>query len=133
MSDSSVPFTHPWRQDLISNIGAVTVGGTPRTSFEKYWGGDVPWMVSGDVHLKKVTDVPGRITELGLKYSNATMVDPLAVAIGLAGQGKTRGTVALVLCKLCTNQSVALIRTDSATIDTVYLLYNLEFRYEELR
>jgi type I restriction enzyme S subunit len=133
MSDSSVSLTHPWRQDLIGNIGSVTVGGTPRTSVEKYWDGDVPWMVSGDVHLTKVTDVPGRITELGLKSSNATMVDPPAVAVGLAGQGRTRGTVALVLCKLCTNQSVALIRADSTMIDPAYLLYNLQLRYEELR
>jgi type I restriction enzyme S subunit len=100
---------------------------------EKYWNGDVPWMASGDVNLKRIADVPKRITQLGLRSSNATLVDPPAVAIGLAGQGKTRGTVALVLCRLCTNQSVALITGHASKVATEYLLYNLEFRYEELR
>ncbi|QIO31339.1 restriction endonuclease subunit S [Bradyrhizobium sp. 1(2017)] len=133
MSDDVVKLSHPWVEDVIGNIGIVTVGGTPRTSIEKYWGGDVPWMASGDIHEKRITDVPTRITELGLRHSNATMVDPPAVAIGLAGQGKTRGTVALVLSRLCTNQSVALVKTDPTVLDVEYLFYNLEFRYDELR
>src|SRR5882724_5164393 len=124
MSKSSVSFTHPWPEDLIGNLGTVTVGGTPRTSVNAYWGGDVPWMASGDVHLKRITDVSGRITELGLRGSNATLVEPPAVAIGLAGQGKTRGTVALTLCKLCTNQSVALITTKSHKLTIDYLFYD---------
>jgi type I restriction enzyme S subunit len=133
MYKNSVPFNHPWQEALIGNVGAVIVGGTPRTSVDKYWNGTVPWMVSGDVNLKKISDVPGRITEQGLRYSNATLVAPPTVAIGLAGQGKTRGTVALILCKLCTNQSIALIQGDARVLENTYLLYNLEFRYNELR
>ena len=141
MSDLDIPvhFDHPWPQDVLRNIGSVTVGGTPRTSIDKYWGGDVPWMASGDIHLKRITDVPIRITESGLRSSNATLVEPPSVAISLAGQGqgKTRsGTVALVLCRLCIIQSlesVALIRSFSTRVVTDYLFYNLESRYEELR
>jgi type I restriction enzyme S subunit len=133
MSDGGVKASHPWAEDIIRNLGLVTVGGTPRTTVGKYWGGDVPWMASGDIHLKRITDVPTRITELGLRHSNATLVNPPAVAIGLAGQGKTRGTAALVLSKLCTNQSVALVTTDATMLNVEYLFYNLEFRYDELR
>ena len=133
MSESAQLFSHPWDEDVVGNLGRVTVGGTPRTSVDKYWNGDVPWMASGDVHLKRITDVPTRITELGLRSSNATIVDPPAVAVGLAGQGKTRGTVALVLSRLCTNQSVALISPNPKKLDATYLFYNLEFRYDELR
>jgi len=133
MSEIASYFDHPWPEGLIGECGCVTVGGTPQTSVEKYWGGDVPWMASGDVHLKRITDVPKRITESGLRFSNATLVAAPTVAIGLAGQGKTRGTVALVLEKLCTNQSVALISANPAKLNVEYLFYNLEFRYEELR
>ena len=133
MSDLNIPFDHPWQEDVLGNIGNVVVGGTPRTSVGKYWNGDVPWMVSGDVHLKRITNVPGRITDLGLRSSNATLVAPPAVAVSLAGQGKTRGTVAFVLCRLCANQSVALIRCLPSRTAAEYLFYNLEFRYEELR
>ncbi|PYV06933.1 MAG: hypothetical protein DMG10_00465 [Acidobacteria bacterium] len=75
----------------------------------------------------------GRITEAGLAASNATLVDPPAVAIGLAGQGKTRGTAALVNTPVCTNQSIALIKGRTGVLDTGYLFHNLDGRYDELR
>lgn len=98
-----------------------------------FWGGTIPWMASGDVHLRRIHDVPGRITETGLRCSNATLINPPAVAVGLAGQGKTRGTVALILCSLSTNQSIALLRANGRDLRTDYLFHNLDRRYEELR
>lgn len=83
--------------------------------------------------MRRIVDVPGRITEEGLRLSNAKLVDPPAVAIALAGQGKTRGTVALALTSLATNQSVALIKSRVGNLETEYLFYALGFRYEELR
>lgn len=47
-------------------------------------------MSSGEVNKKRVFEADGRITEAGLAASNATLVDPPAVAIGLAGQGWSR-------------------------------------------
>jgi type I restriction enzyme, S subunit len=110
MRNDEVPFQHPWDEGPIKDYASVIVGGTPRTEVEEFWGGDVPWMASGEVHLRHIHDVPGRITERGLQASNAVLVQPKAVAIALAGQGKTRGTVALTHVTVCTNQSVALIK-----------------------
>lgn len=90
-------------------------------------------MSSGDVHLKRILDVPGRITQEGLSSSNAKLIDPPAVAMALAGQGKTRGTVAITLASLTTNQSVALIKPSPDRLDTEYLFHALAFRYDELR
>ena len=90
-------------------------------------------MSSGDVHQRRITDVQGRITVLGLQSSNAKVIPPPTVAIALAGQGKTRGTVALTLIPLCTNQSVALAKGHEHLLDTTYLFHALDARYEELR
>ena len=128
-----VPFAHPWSEDTIGSKAEVTVGGTPSTTVARYWGGHVPWMSSGDVHLRRISDVSGRITEAGLRASAAKMVEPPAVAIALAGQGKTRGTAALTEIALCTNQSVALITPRDDELDALYLYYALDYRYEELR
>lgn len=133
MSRDSVPFEHPWNESLIGEVADVIVGGTPSTAIPSFWGGTIPWMASGDVHLRHVQDVAGRITESGLRYSNAVMVDPPAIAMALAGQGKTRGTVALTHIPLCTNQSVALIRPDDKQLDPVFLFQSLIPRYEEMR
>ncbi|HEY5179330.1 MAG TPA: restriction endonuclease subunit S [Dermatophilaceae bacterium] len=123
----------PWREFALGDVASITVGGTPSTAVSSFWGGDVPWMASGDVNQRRIIDVPGRISALGLRSSNATLVDPPSVAIGLAGQGKTRGTAALVERRLCTNQSVALISGDAEHLLTSYLFHDLDRRYEELR
>lgn len=122
-----------WPIRQLGDVASVTLGGTPSTSVPAFWHGDIRWMASGEVNLRQVWDVEGRITEAGLAGSNATLVDPPAVAVGLAGQGKTRGTVALVHVRLCTNQSIALIKGNNGILDTRYLFHNLDGRYEELR
>jgi type I restriction enzyme S subunit len=127
------PVAQDWPLVRLGDVAMITLGGTPSTSVPSYWGGAVKWMASGNVNLKGIWDVEGRITESGLASSNATMVDPPSVAVGLAGQGKTRGTVAMVHVRLCTNQSIALIRGHDGVLSTPFLFHNLDARYEELR
>ncbi|WP_338724134.1 restriction endonuclease subunit S [Pseudomonas tolaasii] len=122
-----------WGSTTLGQVSECILGGTPSTDVPQFWGGDVPWMASGDVHLRRINDVPGRITAHGLRSSNATLTSPPAVAVGLAGQGKTRGTVALTLCTLSTNQSIALLKANGSDLCTDYLFHNLDRRYEELR
>ncbi|MCD8529373.1 MAG: restriction endonuclease subunit S [Flavobacterium sp.] len=55
------------------------------------------------------------------------------VLIGLAGQGKTRGTAAINTIELCTNQSVASIFPNEEKFIPKFLFYNIDNRYEELR
>ncbi|MBK1616808.1 restriction endonuclease subunit S, partial [Rubrivivax gelatinosus] len=134
MSKSTIGSSvQSWAPSKLGQVATCTLGGTPSTDVPHYWGGVIPWMSSGDVHLRRVHDVPGRITAAGLAASNATLVPPPAVAIALAGQGKTRGTAALTLCELSTNQSIALLRGDEERLHTTYLFHNLNRRYEELR
>lgn len=122
-----------WPVELLGEVADITLGGTPSTAVASFWGGSIPWMASGDVNLREVFDVSGRVTPLGLTCSNATLIAPPAVAVGLAGQGRTRGTVAFVHIQLCTNQSIALLQGRPRELDTRYLFHNLEGRYEELR
>lgn len=127
------PGPADWQVVRLGDIASIVLGGTPSTAVPSFWGGDINWMSSGEVNVKQVWDVAGRITEAGLASSNATMVDPPAVAIGLAGQGKTRGTAALVHTRLCTNQSIALVRGHDGLALSRFLYHNLDRRYEELR
>jgi type I restriction enzyme S subunit len=60
------------------------------------------------------------------------MIPEMCVLIGLAGQGKTRGTVALNYIPLCTNQSIAAIWPNKS-IDPLYLFHYLDNQYETLR
>ena len=134
MQSEAVPFKHPWKETNLGSVSVIEVGGTPSTAIPAFWsGGDIPWMSSGDVHQRRIVDVPGRITKLGFQSSNAKLIEPPAVAMALAGQGKTRGTVALTLLQVCTNQSVALVKGQDGVLDTSFLFHALDARYEELR
>ena len=104
----------------------------PSTIRDDYWGGEIRWMNSGELKLKLVSEVVGRISELGLKNSSTSILPTKCVLIGLAGQGKTRGTAAINLIELCVNQSIAAIYPSKSHIPE-FLYYNLDNRYNELR
>jgi len=121
-----------WNAPCIKEFTDILSGGTPSTKITEYWGGEIRWMNSGELNLKRVHEVEGRITESGLKNSATKLIPPKCVLVGLAGQGKTRGTVAINYVSLCTNQSIAAI-LPSKEFDEDYLYHNLDLRYKELR
>lgn len=125
-------FHGAWDVKRISEFTNCVAGGTPSTFVPSYWGGSIKWMSSGELHLKRVEDVAARITEDGLLNSAATILPKKCVLVGLAGQGKTRGTVAINMAELSTNQSIAAILPSPAFVSE-YLYYNLDRRYDELR
>ncbi|MCM3534968.1 restriction endonuclease subunit S [Cellulosimicrobium funkei] len=125
-------FTGDWRLRKIGEFAQVKAGGTPLTSVPRYWGGPIRWMSSGEIHQKRVHEVQGRITNDGLRESSAQMFPADTVLMALAGQGRTRGTVAVSRVELSTNQSIAGI-FPSSEHDSDFLYYNLDTRYAELR
>ena len=121
-----------WDVIRIGEFTDVSSGGTPNTSVKEFWNGDIPWMNSGDLNKKYISDVSGRITEKGLLSSSTHWIPANCVLIGLAGQGKTRGTAAVNYIPLCTNQSTAAIYP-SKILDPHFLLYVMESKYSQLR
>ena len=125
-------FEGEWEVKQIREFASCTAGGTPSTLVPEFWGGSIPWMNSGELHQKHVNEVDRYITEYGLLNSSAKLLPTGCVLIGLAGQGRTRGTVATNLIPLCTNQSIAAILPNSKFVPE-YLYHNLDSRYTELR
>ena len=75
----------------------VITGGTPSTSRREYYGGNIPWLASTEIHQKRIAKPTTYITELGLQNSSAKIAPEKSVLIALAGQGKTRGTAAYLM------------------------------------
>lgn len=123
-----------WEGRLISELSNnIIAGGTPSTAEPMYWNGDIRWMNSGELNLKRVYDVVGRITELGIKKSSTKLLPPRCILIGLAGQGKTRGTVAINMIETCINQSIAAIYPNEEVFDSNFLYHYLDKEYLTLR
>ena len=133
LDDGGKRFEGEWEEVLLGSCADLTAGGTPSTKKPEYWGGEIPWMNSGEVNLKQVFSVEGRITQAGLDNSSTKIIPVNSILIALAGQGKTRGTVAINRIKLCTNQSIAAIMPHQDILDHDFLYFNLDGRYEELR
>lgn len=121
-----------WRRSTLGEIARVTSGGTPDRSRPDYWGGDVPWVTTGEIQFNTITDTVEKITAAGLQNSSAKLFPPGTLLMAMYGQGKTRGQVAKLSIDAATNQACAAIQLrDKHDVD-FYFQY-LTSQYEELR
>ena len=94
-----------------------------------------PWLVSGDIHQIEIRDCKKRITEKGVENSNARPLPPNSVLIALNGQGKTRGTVALLRMEgaTCNQSLVAINPLDTTLTISEYVFWILRSMYSDIR
>lgn len=127
----SNPKGFPYKR--INEFAKCIAGATPSTKRKEYWSnGIIPWMSSGEVNYKRIWETEKRISQMGYDSCSTKMIPAHTVVIAMAGQGRTRGTVAVAEIPLCTNQSLCSIITDG-TVDTDYLFTYLQFQYNNLR
>ena len=74
-----VPFELPegWEWCRLGDIGEIIGGGTPSTSIEEYWNGEISWITPADLsnHSDKyIAQGKRNITQLGLENSSATLI-----------------------------------------------------------
>lgn len=117
----------------IGEVCRLVTGATPSKTNSAFWeDGTIPWMSSGEVNNKQIFETELKITQIGYDKTSTTIVPIHSVVIALAGQGKTRGKVAITEIELCTNQSLCAIICGPA-LNYKFLYYYLDGRYEELR
>ena len=118
----------------LGEIAKCYSGATPKTNISNYWdNGTIPWMNSGEVNLGRVFQTEKKITQLGYDSCSTKMVPPHTVVVALAGQGKTRGTVAITEIELCTNQSLCAIEVQQDIVNSYFLWHYLRGQYQTLR
>jgi type I restriction enzyme, S subunit len=123
-----------WQTKKVGDVCHVMTGGTPSKAQHDYFGGEIKWLVSGDINQGEIFDCEGRITEAGMKHSNAKPLPINSVMIALNGQGKTRGTVALLRTQATCNQSlVSIYPKEPDKLLPEYIYANLHGRYQEIR
>lgn len=122
-----------WEEKKIDDVATCFAGATPSTKIPEYWEeGTIQWMSSGEVNNGQIHDTEKRISQLGFDKCSTKMVKPNSVVMALAGQGKTRGMVAITRVPLCTNQSLCAIETNDDICDD-YLYQYLQTQYNNLR
>lgn len=99
------------------------LGGTPSRKIASYWGGDVPWVNSGEINKSRIIQASELITDEGLRRS-ATKMMPKHTTV-LAITGATLGQVSLTDIEVCANQSVV-------GVYDKYCLYN-EYNFQFIK
>lgn len=121
-----------WKLTTLGEVAQISSGGTPDRSEPSYWGGDIPWVTTGEIQFNTITDTTEKITTAGLKNSSAKLFPPGTLLMAMYGQGKTRGQIAKLGIEACTNQNSAAILFHKNQDPDFYFHY-LASRYEDIR
>ena len=113
-----------WSVSTIGDLSICYSGGTPNTANPSFYGGNIPWITSGDLNLTRIKDVEGRITAEGLAQSSAKIVKPGTVLIAL--YGATAGIAAITEIRAAINQAVLAIVSN--LVHAEYLFQLLRYR-----
>lgn len=117
-------FAVSWEQRKLGELSEKTFGGgTPNTSNNEYWNGDIPWFQSSDISDGKLFDIAPKkfISQDGLSKSAAQLIPENSIAIiTRVGVGK----LAFVPFSYTTSQDfLSLSRLKTEPFFTVYACY----------
>jgi type I restriction enzyme S subunit len=106
-------------------------GGTPKTSVQEYWNGNIPWLSVADFNNanRYVYIAEKHITELGLQNSSTKILKKGQLIISARG---TVGAIAQLGCDMAFNQSCYGLTANSLSIND-FLFYLLKQCIEELK
>lgn len=114
-------------------VAAAFAGGTPSRDRPEFYGGDIPWLKSGEVESDSIITASEFITDAGLRGSSAKMVPPGATVVAMYGQGDTKGRAGFVSAPISTNQAVlALVPADNVIVPR-FLLHAVRSKTNDLR
>ncbi|MDC2065386.1 restriction endonuclease subunit S [Bacteroides thetaiotaomicron] len=120
----NVPFEVPdnWVWMTLGEVGTWQSGGTPSRSNKTYYGGNIPWLKTGDLNDGLISDIPESITEEAVANSSAK-INP-AGSVLIAMYGATIGKLGILTFPATTNQACCACIEFNA-ITQLYLFYFL--------
>lgn len=119
-----------WKWISLGNVGKWGAGATPSRKVKDYYGGDIPWLKTGDLNDGMITDIPEYITELALKETSVKL-NPVGSVL-IAMYGATIGKLGILEVEATTNQACCACSTYEG-IYNKYLFYYLMSQRDRLR
>lgn len=124
-----------WEVWNIARFAKVGNGSTPSRGNSSYWNnGKYPWLNSSSVNRNTISYTDQFVTETALNECHLPKIAPGSILVAITGQGKTRGTNALLEIEATINQHIAYITPrNNNFISSYYLHTTLSAAYKELR
>lgn len=113
--------------ELCSNVSS---GGTPKSTNEEYYGGNIPWLNTKEINFNRIYDTEKHITNEGFKNSAAKWVKKDSVIVAM--YGATAAKVAMNMVDLTTNQACCNLTIDKSLANPKFVYYYLYSNYERL-
>ena len=116
-----VPYALPqgWEWARLGEIGVWKSGSTPSRTDSRYYGGNIPWVKSGEVKQGRITQTEESITELALEECSLSLNPKGSVLVAM--YGANIGEVGILDTEATTNQAVCACNTYTS-FDEKYLL-----------
>lgn len=112
-------------------LASAKAGGTPDRKRPDFYGGDIPWLKSGEVASSHIAGTEEHITEAGLRGSSAWLVPQGTVVVAM--YGATAAQVGFTGCEMATNQAVLALNVDPKEADPRFLFHWMCARSADLK
>ncbi|MCT7433743.1 restriction endonuclease subunit S [Aliarcobacter cryaerophilus] len=122
-----------WKECKLGEVAEVIGGGTPSTSNNEFWNGNIPWLTPRDLTgYSKVYISHGErfITESGLKNSSAKLMPKGSV---LLTSRAPIGYVVIAKNEICTNQGFKSLVPNFEILNNEFLYYWLKSNTDYLQ
>lgn len=113
-----------WVLTTLGNVGFWRSGATPSRSNPLYFGGDIPWLKTGDLNDGHIYHIPENITALALKETSVKLIPSDSVLIAM--YGATIGKIGILTFPATTNQACCAC-TPYNILNNQYLFWYLRF------
>lgn len=136
------PSGVPWLGDIpahwevwrIGRFARVGNGSTPSRANPRFWSrGNYPWLNSSHVNRGFIDSADQFVTSTALRECHLPRVTAGSVLIAITGQGKTRGTSAVLGIEATINQHIAYITPRLPVLSAAFLRLSLVGAYSTLR
>ena len=110
-----------WCLTILGSIGTWQSGATPSRLQKDYYGGNIPWLKTGDLNDGIITDIPEFITEKALEETSVKLNPKDSILIAM--YGATIGKIGILSFPATTNQACCACL--DYKIDKMYIFYFL--------
>lgn len=116
-----------WRTEKLKDIGKWETGGTPSTNHSQYYEGEIPWFTSGELDKLYLKDSIKHISVEALRNSNAKLIKPNSILIGLYDTAAFKMSISTKPC--ASNQAIIYGKLTNDYY-TLFVYYSLLFAKE---